>query len=202
MPRFLQLRRRRKHRRTRNRSPVAERLESRLLLASDWRNPVDALDVNGDSYVSPIDALFVANDLHRNGPRSLPTERGSTAPPFLDVNGDGATAPSDAIRVIDALNAGIYAPYVLEGSEAGIHTSSVLVGLGQEQGLRVYTFDVEAKFDLRGGANDRLEVYLVDPRNPSQTLLDGGQPGTPLFVLEPETPSYADECAPGNVHAR
>ena len=109
MPRFLQLRRRRKHRRTRNRSPVAERLESRLLLASDWRNPVDALDVNGDSYVSPIDALFVANDLHRNGPRSLPTERGSTAPPFLDVNGDGATAPSDAIRVIDALNAGLNA---------------------------------------------------------------------------------------------
>jgi hypothetical protein len=80
-----------------NRPLLAEPLETRLLLASDWRNPVDALDVNGDLHVTPIDALWAANDLHRNGSRILPVDRGTAAPPFLDVNGDGFAAPSDVI---------------------------------------------------------------------------------------------------------
>ena len=85
-------------------------------------------------------------------------------------------APSDTIRGIDALNAGLFAPYRLEEGAEGTPTRSVMIGLGQQQGLRVYTFGIDAKFDLSGRANDRLEVYLVDPCNPSQTLL-GWWPG-------------------------
>jgi hypothetical protein len=58
----------------------------------------------------------------------------------------------------------------------------------------VYTFGVDAEFDSNGNAgSDRVEVYLVDPRNPIRTLLDGGEPGTPFFVVEAEASSYPSE---------
>src|SRR5437762_887334 len=40
-------------------------------LAAGWHNPFAPLDVNGDSIVSPIDALVVINDLNVAGPRAL-----------------------------------------------------------------------------------------------------------------------------------
>jgi hypothetical protein len=133
------------------------RLEARLLLASDWRNPVDALDVNGDLHVTPIDALWAANDLHRNGSRILPADRGGASPPFLDVNGDGFAAPSDVIRVIDALNAGHHSPYILEESGPGANTRSITIGLGQEYGPRVYTFGIDAEFDTSGDSHQPIQ---------------------------------------------
>jgi len=53
-----------------------------------WQNPVNALDVDGDTFVSPIDAVQVINYLNGSGPDALPTG-GGRQPPFLDVNGDG-----------------------------------------------------------------------------------------------------------------
>ncbi len=72
---------------------------------SKWQNPRLALDVNADTFISPIDALLIINKL--NDPtfqRNLPL--GSfVAPPYLDTNGDEQVSPLDALLVINHLNA-------------------------------------------------------------------------------------------------
>ncbi|MHB9080399.1 MAG: dockerin type I domain-containing protein [Pirellulaceae bacterium] len=75
-----------------------------------WQNPGatehDHLDVNGNGYITPLDALLVINDLNRNGHRQLPTSLppDGPPPPYVDVNGDGYITPLDALLVINFLN--------------------------------------------------------------------------------------------------
>ena len=69
--------------------------------ASPWQNHNNALDVNNDGFVSPIDVLNVINDINQSGPRQLTSE---LAPPFVDVNGDGFVTSQDALVVINELN--------------------------------------------------------------------------------------------------
>ena len=93
-----------------------------------FTNPRNALDVNNDGFVSPIDALFVINDLNQQGSHSLVSAEGevtSTATYYPDVNGDGHLSPVDALWVINYLNqrseaAGEgEAPSLLASAEAG-----------------------------------------------------------------------------------
>jgi hypothetical protein len=67
------------------------------------RNPRNALDVNDDTTVSPIDALLVINELNRAGRTPAAREAG-TDRLFLDVNGDSYLSPLDALVVINELN--------------------------------------------------------------------------------------------------
>ena len=69
-----------------------------------WQNVRNPLDVNGDTFISPIDVLLVISDLNHNGARSLVDP--AAGPPFLDVNGDGNVSPIDALHVINYLNGG------------------------------------------------------------------------------------------------
>jgi RHS repeat-associated protein len=61
------------------------------------------------------------------------------------------------------------------------------VQLGQSQGTRTLAFQVAPQFDTTDQSTvsaDRLLVYLAsNPAKPTQTLLTGDQPGTPLFAL-------------------
>lgn len=94
--------------------PQSEPLESRLLLASDWTNPVDIYDVDASDAadsVSPLDAMIVINEL--NNPTITDPETGALpeltvddADPtlFFDVNGDGKVSPLDALMVVNKLN--------------------------------------------------------------------------------------------------
>lgn len=78
-----------------------ECLESRRLLAADlvlFQNPLEAVDVNNDDQTSPVDALYVINEL--NGA----TEGSSKVSAFYDTSGDGVLAPIDALTVINTLN--------------------------------------------------------------------------------------------------
>ena len=52
-----------------------ESLEDRRLLAVDWRNPVNSLDVSGDGFISPLDALQPINELNDNGSHALADQR-------------------------------------------------------------------------------------------------------------------------------
>ena len=64
-------------------------------------------DVNGDGYVSPIDALLIINDLNANGAHPVPSGVGATGEPpseMLDVNGDGLITPMDVLLIINQLN--------------------------------------------------------------------------------------------------
>ena len=58
---------RRKRARSRRRL-ICESLEDRRLLTGAWQNPADAMDVNNDTSVVPLDALLVVN--HLNDPEA------------------------------------------------------------------------------------------------------------------------------------
>jgi hypothetical protein len=73
--------------------------------APPWHNPIDALDVNDDGLLSPIDALLVINELNRVGAHLLlPPTGGAAPPPYLDVTGDNFVSAADALWVINELN--------------------------------------------------------------------------------------------------
>ena len=75
---------------------------------------------------------------------------------------------------------------VLQEVDQLVVESTQLIVLGQDQGSRTLRFDIEANFDTTGTGSvleDMLLVYLVDPVDPTQTLLDRSQSGTALFAL-------------------
>lgn len=63
---------------------------------------------------------------------------------------------------------------------------NVDVELGQTEGTRAVTFRLTTGFDetdKTSAFKDTLAVYMVDPANPTQTLLDRGVKGTSLFAM-------------------
>lgn len=81
---------------------MPEQLENRLLLAADFHNFSNPLDVSNDFNVTAIDALMVINEL--NSDRQSSAE-GENQRGYFDVNGDGDASSIDALMVINALNA-------------------------------------------------------------------------------------------------
>ncbi len=179
-------RNRRHHRRySRRRGLLFEPLEDRRVMAVDWRNPSDSLDVTGDTFVVPLDVLFVINELNASGGRRLPDARDPKVG-FVDVNGDQNVSAIDALLIINAINQGLQAQRQLrEGSRLNSETS-VIVTSGQKSGVRELRMQIDAQFDTQGvdaSIEDLLAVYVVDPANPSTTLLSRGTPGTSIFNL-------------------
>lgn len=77
--------------------------------ANPWQNHGLARDVNGDGYISPLDALLIINLLNFNPgisqqPLPVPPLPEFTPPPYYDVNGDGYVSPIDALLIINYLN--------------------------------------------------------------------------------------------------
>ncbi|MFV1966223.1 MAG: DNRLRE domain-containing protein [Pirellulaceae bacterium] len=68
-----------------------------------WRNSSNAADVNDDGYVSPLDALYIINDLNSKGARPLPKSK-TASTPFVDVSGDNFISSLDVLMVINSLN--------------------------------------------------------------------------------------------------
>ena len=64
--------------------------------------------------------------------------------------------------------------------------TSVTITLGQTSGTRDYRVRIDHQFDTTDRSSaleDLLAVYLVDPLQPTTTLLDRGTNGTALFTL-------------------
>ncbi|MDJ0674655.1 MAG: FG-GAP-like repeat-containing protein [Calothrix sp. MO_167.B42] len=75
---------------------------------------------------------------------------------------------------------------ILGEQNSFVTQTSVEIELGQNQGTRELGFTIDAQFDTTNTntqSADRLLVYLVDTANPNNTLLDSGEPGTPVFSL-------------------
>lgn len=90
-----------------------ETLEERRLLAvgaaagAAWQNPDLRWDVNGDSIVTPLDALICINKINSTPgfPGPLPAlGEGQTPDYFYDVNGDGNLSPSDVQQLFILIN--------------------------------------------------------------------------------------------------
>jgi Dockerin type I domain len=74
------------------------------MLAADWQNPGQPLDINDDSSVSPLDALVGINRLNDVGASALDPRAVDSTEPFYDSNRDGSHSPLDVLLVINALN--------------------------------------------------------------------------------------------------
>lgn len=84
-----------------------------------WRNPVNALDVNNDGFVTAIDALGGINYINSHDV-TLPLP--PTHPPgekYYDVNNDGYATAIDVLQVINELNRVPTFPPAGEGSSGG-----------------------------------------------------------------------------------
>ncbi|MDA1179216.1 MAG: S8 family serine peptidase, partial [Planctomycetota bacterium] len=69
-------------------------------------NLANTLDVNGDNYISAIDALLVINELNKRGARSIAGPMSFDTRPLglVDVNQDGYVSAIDALLIINHLN--------------------------------------------------------------------------------------------------
>ncbi len=172
----------------RTRRPSFENLEARRLLAVDWRNPADNLDVNGDLLITALDALQVINEVNRRGGEADLTEPYAVDKPYVDVNGSGSVTPLDALDVINALNRGVIGDRKLAESEKFSAEMSTVITVGQESGIRTYRMEVDASFGMSSGAinDDLFAVYLVDPSDESVSLIGDPHARTPLFSLSSE----------------
>ncbi len=82
-----------------------EQLETRRVMAADWTNSDNPLDVNDSGLVTPLDVLLIVNDINANGIRSLPAPaQDAVIPAMIDVNADGVVSGLDTLQVINALN--------------------------------------------------------------------------------------------------
>jgi RHS repeat-associated protein len=87
-----------------------------------------------------------------------------------------------------------FQPITLTEGNNFLTQGSVSVDLGQSKGTRTISFQIVPQFDTTdqtAAIKDTFLVYLVDPSNPSQTILDRGQPGTALFALSTSGADYA-----------
>jgi len=75
-------------------------------ITTGFKNPREAVDVNDDGHITPVDALLIINQLNGVGAHQLGVQlAASAAGPYIDTNGDGYLTPVDALLVINRLNA-------------------------------------------------------------------------------------------------
>lgn len=126
------------------------------IIFDSWRNPLNPLDVNGDSRVSAIDALVVINSLNDGGARQLPPTPGYGIPigggaviphsaeraRYIDVNGDGRLSALDALSVINKIN-------VAAGEQVRIELRATDIA-----GNVIQSTPVDTDFQIRGFVQD------------------------------------------------
>ena len=145
------------------------------MLAADWQNPLNALDVDasgesGAVAVSPLDALLVINELNNpqvsNADFSLPPMGDNPSPPYVDVDGNGVVSPLDAMLVVNELNASNES----DGSIQSFAPASFIAGSqaalshldGDDDTLVNSTTDhKQAKSDIATSSSEVLVVWRV-----------------------------------------
>ncbi len=168
-----------------------ELVEKRMVLASDWQNPLWNLDVDFDGTVSPLDALVPINEINRQ--RDGGTKIDFTQPVgennYLDVDGDLTLSPVDILNVINYLNA-IATPLPTDLSlsvDSGRSTTDKITNnpavIGSVFDFSAVTPTVKARFD-RGPvvplsiAGDNTFVF----HTPSDSSIADGNRFATIFV--------------------
>ncbi len=172
---------------------MVESLEDRRLLNVDWRNPVDSIDVDSDGSISPLDALVIINSINAGGSGPLPAVHDASKP-YLDVDGDQSVSPLDVLSVINHINAlGSGSRTIRESAGVLVQESDIAITLGQSSGSRHYRVKLDVNIDKADASSqeDLVAVYLVNPSNPTTTLLDRGVQGTSLFSWNGTQAEYA-----------
>ena len=151
-----------------------ETLETRQLLAGInlYHNALQPLDVNNDSYVAPIDAMIIINQL--NGPAVDLDVEGDLPPGFtgfVDVDNDMVLSPADALNVINGLN--LNAPVV--NQSITITASDVKALLDRASAASSTSADAIIAIVDRGGAILGVRVgNNINMDNPTEVFaIDG-----------------------------
>ncbi len=115
----------------------------------------DSLDVSGDAFITPLDALLVINFLNSAPSGSAAA---SAFPPRLDVNRDDAVTPLDALVIINFLNARS------SGSSNGEGESEPVAA---EQPLVVLAAAANTRSRGRNLSKDRTDLFSRSSRQPA-----------------------------------
>ena len=164
--------------------------------ANPWQNHGLARDVNGDSYISPLDALLIINLLNFNPgisqqPLPVPPLPEFAPPPYYDVNGDGFVSPIDALLIINYLNG--------EGEGEG-EAAGALLAAADGAGALV---EIGLETGLSGG---QLLVSSATSTVPAAPAIDAagaqpetGYPDSGASSAEPPStgPDRSAGCGPG-----
>ena len=174
---------------------LAEPLEDRRLLTADFHNAAMPLDTNGDTVVSPIDALLVVNLLNQHGAGRLSdlltsnsaahdgAEAEGTPVGMVDTNHDDFLSPVDALQVINQLNAegenGDVVRYTARLFNAEGTEEISTIGVDEEFQLRMFVQDTRMSVDRVGVATAYVDVRyqagLLTPVAHSTTPPDRNQ---------------------------
>ena len=145
-----------------------ESLEAKRLLAADWQNPLNALDVDasgeeGIVAVSPLDALLVINEL--NAPQVsdangvLQPIGDDPSPPYVDVDGNDSVSPLDALLIINELN--LISPTDNEGPIDSFASVSYIAGTPAAQAALSLLDDEAGDDTLVNTETDRTQGCLL-----------------------------------------
>lgn len=103
--------------------------------AAGWQNALEFTDVDADGIVSPLDALFVINELvtpqYTNAAGTLLSATRPSTAGYLDVDGNGIVAPLDALLVVNALLASV--PQAAASSSVDVSVSQTVDDVEEEE---------------------------------------------------------------------
>lgn len=140
-----------------------QRLEDRLLLASDWQNPVRPLDVNNDGAVTAADALFVINELSRSGGERELVPRTSPLASYWDTSGDGRLSSLDALQIINGLSRGAAGTALPPEAEGDLEPAGFISAMvGQVSGSTDELVDVAVHFEFAADQFNEFGIFVVD----------------------------------------
>ncbi len=170
-----------------------ESMESRRLLAADLvqHNFDMPDDVDGDQYVSPIDALILINELNNpTGERAAVLRETAMRPLFMDVTGDGLVSPIDALSVINKLNA------TQNSSATPNSTPNAVTAVDANEDSEVSdettvneTFELSLSGMLKGAGSGTASIHYQastengTPQNELNVSVRGGTPSSSLDVI-------------------
>ena len=153
-----------------------------------WQNPENPLDVDGDGFVVPLDALLIINEINDGGSRPLgppPTDEPPyEPPPYLDVNGDDFLSPLDALMVINELNAPQPVPAVAAPVTAAVTWSETHV-IGA-------ALDIEPRFQPSSTTRTAVDQLFVDTEASRAQDLSSASPVSSSWTTDPPQPKPGD----------
>ncbi len=123
-------------------------------------------DVNGDGYVSPIDALIIINEINSNGAHPIPIG-GEGEPPLhrIDVNGDGMITPIDLLLIINFLNEKlVFERNQVNASTLFVPPTQLAEGEGASLVSQTTALDNSLAFDDWNDIRQRRENAAIDSR--------------------------------------
>jgi Dockerin type I domain/RTX calcium-binding nonapeptide repeat (4 copies) len=170
-----------------------------------FTNPREAVDVNDDGYITPVDALLIINQLNTVGAHELGVQLASAAAaPYLDTNGDGYLTPIDALLVINRLNADAAAATAASSpsSSSSLRTASAMADGATPAVAAATSASSVTMADPAGAAVSTTQASVASPNllfsRPTATPAPfaHGQFGGQFDALAGPRPAKADAALP------